>query len=261
MISPTSSHTHDTSKIPLEYKFALIASYSHVCACVVDRVLDIIELFFVKDAGINNKSSTPSVSTGGGGTSASSLGGSGITGNNASGGGGMNGIGAGGAVSAKTLAIPSASLEENDSTNDESTVSNVPTVRFSASAAAASLRILDGVRMLGPSLAKLCEMASSSDRRGSMNLRPSTSASVSSNKDLSASSLASNLCICIHRSTVKSCAKALENLASAVKHNPLDGKENRPIDARVAAVSSDVVRAVRLVSPFVNAYRSVTKRR
>ena len=50
VISPTSSHTHDTKKIPLEYKCALVASYAHVCACVVDRVLDVIELFFIKDA-------------------------------------------------------------------------------------------------------------------------------------------------------------------------------------------------------------------
>ena len=236
-----------------------------MCACVVDRVLDIIELFFVKDAGLNNKSSTPSVSTGGGGTSASSTGGSAAGGNNTNiPNGGMTGRGAGGAVSNKTLSIPTTTLEENESTNeDASTISNVPSVRFAASAAAASLRILDGVRMLGPSLAKLCEMTSTSERRASMTQgrRPSTSGSSTSSKDLSASSLASNLCICIHRSTVKSCAKALENLASAVKHNPLDGKENRPIDARVAAVSSDVVRAVRLVAPFVNAYRSVTKRR
>ena len=140
---------------------------------------------------------------------------------------------------------------------------NVPIVRFASSAAAASLRILDGVRMLGPSLEKLCEMASSSDKRASMNnnRRLNTPATVISGKDSTTSSLAPNLCICIHRSTVKSCAKALENLTHAVKHNPLGGKKNRLADARVAVVRYDVVRAVRLVSPFVNAYRSVTKRR
>ena len=232
----------------------------------MDRVLDIIELFFIKDAGINSKSSTPSVSTSGVGLSSSSFGGV-STGGSAGGAGvgGMSGIGAGGAVSNKTLSIPTATLEENDSTNDDdvSSVNNVPTVRFAASAAAASLRILDGVRMLGPSLAKLCEMSSSSDKRasGSHSRRPSTGLTSINGKDLATSSLASNLCICIHRSTVKSCARALENLAFAVKHNPLDGEKNRPVDARVAAVSSDVVRAVRLVSPFVNAYKSVTKRR
>ncbi len=264
VISPTSSHNHDSSKIPLEYKYALVASYSHVCSCVVDRVLDIIELFFIKDAGVNNKSSAPSVSTDGNKHSSSSL--SGTSGGAAPGGTGMGGVGAGGAPSNKTLSIPTATLEDTDSRKDDDSTfaNNVPTVRFAASAAAASLRILDGVRMLGPSLAKLCEMASSSDKRASVNnsRRPQTAGTGASGvKDLSTSSLASNLCICIHRSTVKSCAKALENLAHAVKHNPLDGEKNRPVDARVAAVSSDVVRAVRLVSPFVNAYRSVTKRR
>lgn len=269
VISPTSSHNHDSSKVPLEYKYALVASYSHVCSCVVDRVLDIIELFFIKDAGINHKSTTPSVSTGGMGASNTSIGGGSGVGSNsgaaAGGGGGISGIGGAGAVSHKTLAMPSTNLEDNESMNenDSTYMNNVPTVRFAASAAAASLRILDGVRMLGPSLAKLCEMASSSEKRNSSGnyRRPNTALSGSTGKDFTTSSLASNLCICIHRSTVKSCAKALENLAFAVKHNPLDGEKNRPVDARVAAVSSDVVRAVRLVSPFVNAYRSVTKRR
>ena len=280
VISPTSSHTHDTTKIPMEYKYALVASYSHVCACVVDRVLDIIELFFIKDAGINSmKPSNPSSSTDivgststignptsvGGGNSANLSGGGGPDVAH----GGINGIGAGGAVSNLTLSIPKATLEDADSdTNEDDSQSShkVPSVRFAASAAAASLRILDGVRMLGPSLAKLCEISSSSDRHhgssGGNDRRASNSSTNGSiSKDLSSASLACNLCICIHRATVKSCAKALENLALAVKKNPLDGEKNRPRDARVAAVSSDVVRAVRLVSSFTNAYRSVTKRR
>jgi exocyst complex protein 7 len=61
--------------------------------------------------------------------------------------------------------------------------------------------------------------------------------------------------------TVKNAGKALENLALAVKNDPIGGEKFRPKDARVAAISSDVVRAIRLVSPFVNAYKSVTKRR
>ena len=57
------------------------------------------------------------------------------------------------------------------------------TVSAAASAAAAGLRILDGVRMLGPSLAKLCEM-------------PVGDGSTGSN-----TTIASTLCISIHRTT------------------------------------------------------------
>jgi len=59
------------------------------------------------------------------------------------------------------------------------------TVSAAASAAAAGLRILDGVRMLGPSLAKLCEMPVGDGSAG-----PNTT-------------IASTLCISIHRTTVK----------------------------------------------------------
>jgi exocyst complex protein 7 len=60
---------------------------------------------------------------------------------------------------------------------------------------------------------------------------------------------------------VKNCAKTLENLAKAIQDDPNNGPKHRPPDCRLASVSSDVVRAVRLISPFVSAYKSVTKRR
>jgi len=244
VISPTSSHTHDSSKIPIEYKYALVAAYSHVCARVVDRVLDIIELFFIKDAGINNNRSSISRNSGGGLSSSKSS-------------------------NALTSPESTNGLDDGDSASAND-ASNVPAVGVAASAAAASLRILDGVRMLGPSLAKLCEIASASTNAHSLldKNRPTTAAtsfgggsSTVASASTGTTSLASNLCISLHRLTVKNCARALENLAAAVKNNPLSGEKNRPIDARVAAVSSDTVRAVRLVSPFVNAYKSVTKRR
>lgn len=119
-------------------------------------------------------------------------------------------------------------------------------VRVYGSAAAAGLRILDGVRMLGPSLAKLCDMSHEKDKGGGAS---------------DSASIASNLCIAIHRTTVKNAARTLENLAKAIQADPLDGEKHRPRDARVATVSSDVVRAIRLVSPFTSAYKSVTKRR
>jgi len=213
VVSPTSSHTHDTSKIPLEYKYALVASYSSVCGVIIDRVLDIIELFFVKDASLRN----PIL---------------------------------------KSTALNEGTGLDGDSTTDGTSASIAPSVRFAASAAAAGLRILDAVRMLGPSLAKLCEMASDK-----MQLRSAVSSAGSTMSKENSTSLASNLCIAIHRMTVKNAGKALENLAIAVKRDPIDGEKFRPEDARVAAISSDVVRAIRLVSPFVSAYKSVTKRR
>jgi exocyst complex protein 7 len=53
----------------------------------------------------------------------------------------------------------------------------------------------------------------------------------------------------------------LENLAKAIQDDPLKGPFHRPKDASVSTVSGDVVRAIRLVSPFVSAYKSVSKRR
>jgi exocyst complex protein 7 len=125
---------------------------------------------------------------------------------------------------------------------DKSPVASNLDVRTAASAAVAGLRMLDGVRMLGPSLAKLCEVPNEegADAGGT---------------------IAAALCIAIHRTTVKNTSRTLENLAKAVQDDPLDGPEHRPKDARIASVSSDVVRAIRLVSPFVSAYKSVTKRR
>ena len=59
------------------------------------------------------------------------------------------------------------------------------TVRQAAAAAAAGLRMLDGVRMLGPSLAKLCDM------------------SIGDGSAEEPQSLASILCIATHRTSVK----------------------------------------------------------
>jgi exocyst complex protein 7 len=123
------------------------------------------------------------------------------------------------------------------------------TVRAAASAAAAGLRMLDGVRMLGPSLAKLCDMPIEDGKDGEVKTSSSNM------------SVASTLCIAIHRTTVKNCAKTLENLAKAIQEDPNNGPKHRPPDSRLATVTSDVVRAVRLISPFVSAYKSVTKRR
>jgi exocyst complex protein 7 len=74
-------------------------------------------------------------------------------------------------------------------------------------------------------------------------------------------SIASTLCIAIHRTTVKNTSRTLENLAKAIQDDPVTGGSVRVKDARVAPLTCDVVRAVRLVSPFVSAYKSVSKRR
>mmetsp|Transcript_27352 Transcript_27352/g.56629 ORF Transcript_27352/g.56629 Transcript_27352/m.56629 type:complete len:785 (-) Transcript_27352:109-2463(-) len=116
------------------------------------------------------------------------------------------------------------------------------TVRQTAAAAAAGLRMLEGVRMLGPSLAKLCIMPIGDGAREPQ-------------------SLASILCIAIHRTTVKNTARTLENLAKAIQEDPVKGSAQRVKDARVALLTIDVVRAVKLISPFEDAYKSVSKRR
>ena len=116
------------------------------------------------------------------------------------------------------------------------------TVRQTAGAAAAGLRMLDGVRMLGPSLAKLCDMAVADGSEE----QPS---------------IAAILCIAIHRTTVKNTARTLENLAKAIQDDPVMGSAQRVKDARVAPLTCDVVRAIRGVATFDSAYKSVSKRR
>mmetsp|Transcript_7407 Transcript_7407/g.18216 ORF Transcript_7407/g.18216 Transcript_7407/m.18216 type:complete len:797 (-) Transcript_7407:60-2450(-) len=116
------------------------------------------------------------------------------------------------------------------------------TVRAAASAAAAGLRMLDGVRMLGPSLAKLCDMKVDDGNEEQQ-------------------SLASILCIAIHRTTVKNTARTLENLAKAIQDDPVKGSAQRVKDARVALLTIDVARAIKVISPFDSAYKSVSKRR
>jgi exocyst complex component 7 len=148
----------------------------------------------------------------------------------------------------ETVFLKEGGIGQSSGAEKEGTATGF-TVRAAASAAAAGLRMLDGVRMLGPSLAKLCEMSLEEDKEQDGKVNPSNS------------SIASALCIVIHRTTVKNCAKTLENLAKAIQEDPNNGPKHRPPDCRLATVTSDVVRAVRVISPFVSAYKSVTKRR
>jgi len=213
VIAPSSAQAHDENHDGGEdgknktfsdahYQCAMVASYSYVVSAAVDRLLDLIEYTFLREAGC-----------------ASTLGSS--TGDNA----GNNAAGVGGGPNGADMDI-----------------------RAAASAAAAGLRVVDGVRMLGPSLSKLCELSSLPGNSG-----PSPSSGETT--------IASALCISLHRSTVKNCSKTLENLARSIQLDPLDGPKHRPTDARVAMVSSDVVHAIRVISPFVSAYKSVSKRR
>lgn len=116
-----------------------------------------------------------------------------------------------------------------------------------AAGAAAGLRMLDGIRILGPSLAKLCDIPLL--EKASVNVKPGTMP------------IASTLCIAIHRTTVKNTARTLENLAKAIQDDPQEGATHRPPDAGVCSTCGEVVRAIRVISPFLSAYKSVTKRR
>ena len=118
-------------------------------------------------------------------------------------------------------------------------------VRFTASAAGAGLRVLDAVRLLGPSLAKLCNMGRNSTNN-------------TNNKD-AGTTVASSLCASVHCVTVKNTARVLESLAVAVDNDPNDD-DHRPPDARVAPVTADVFWAVCHLAPFASAYKTVTKR-
>lgn len=187
VVSPTSSSNHHHDESGPQYQRALAAAYSFVVSAAVDRLLDLIEYTFLREAGCSIN---------------------------------LGSVGDGGM----------------SNTGDSSEMD----IRAAGSAAAAGLRIVDGVRMLGPSLSKLCDLSSIGNGE---------------------SSIASALCISLHRSTVKNCSKTLENLARSIQLDPLEGTKHVPTDARVAKVSSDVVHAIRVISPFVSAYKSVSKRR
>jgi len=234
----------DDAPIPPEYKRALVQSYSHVVAVIVDCVVDATEHFFVKDARLGQsdddiRGSTNDLNRHGGGS-----GGNAATSTVTGGGGVIGGVGGG------TMTGGDGSDKVGDG-GLSMPVSAPDDVRFAVAAAAASLRILDGVRMLGPSLGKLCEAPSFSSTETSAHTLSHPSGD---------STIASSLCITIHRLTVKNSARSLERLVQSIKEDPLDGERNRPSDARVAAVSSNVVRTIRIISPFVSAYRSVAKR-
>mmetsp|Transcript_23760 Transcript_23760/g.39172 ORF Transcript_23760/g.39172 Transcript_23760/m.39172 type:complete len:846 (-) Transcript_23760:9-2546(-) len=184
VVSPTSS-SHQNDESGPQYQRALSGCYSFVVSAAVDRLLDLIEYTFLREAGCSIN---------------------------------LGSVGDGGAGPGNS---------EMD-------------IRAAGSAAAAGLRIVDGVRMLGPSLSRLCDLAS-----------------IGSGE----STIASALCISLHRSTVKNCSKTLENLARSIQLDPLEGTKHVPTDARVAKVSSDVVHAIRVISPFASAYKSVSKRR
>jgi len=208
VVAPTQSTTHSSeSMINPEYKYALIQAYSYVIAPVLDRMIDILESFFVIEARIGLTSCMDKF----------------IRNSNVS------------------FATESVSYDNNHNID----------VHSAASLAASGLRILDGVRMLGPSLAKLCEMP----------MGKNFSNSKSHQTDSDYISIVANLCIGIHRITVKYCAQALELVVRSVKSDSFHDEINQPKDAVIAPVSSNVVRILVYLSPFVSAYKSVTKRR
>ena len=144
----------------------------------------------------------------------------------------------------ETVFLKEGGIGQTSGSSKETSASSVAlTILEAYAAAAAGLRMLDGVRMLGPSLAKLCEM------------------SVGDQKTESNTSIAAVLCIAIHRTTVKNAARTLENLAKAIQDDPAKGPLHRPKDGSVSSVSKEVVQAIRAISPFVSAYKSVSKRR
>ena len=53
----------------------------------------------------------------------------------------------------------------------------------------------------------------------------------------------------------------MENLTVNIIDDPLEGARYRPSNAGVASVSSEVVTAIRMISKFTSAYKTVSKRR
>lgn len=126
---------------------------------------------------------------------------------------------------------------------------NLESVRFAASAVAGTFRVLDGVRSLVPTLTKLCEV--SSDKQQQTN-------EGADSDNLLPNSIATILCMKLHKTTVKYAARALEGIVKSIT----EGVQTNPskITLGVAPISSDVVLAIRLLCPYVSAYNSVSRR-
>ena len=116
-------------------------------------------------------------------------------------------------------------------------------VATAGSSTAAGLRILDGVRILGPTLAKVCDVTDA--KKGFTKTE--------------ASKGVSSLCVELHRLTVKGCAKAMDNFVSSLASDSLKNVRSTNID--VSSTTFDVIDAIRSISGYQSAYKSVTKRR
>eukprot|EP00588_Corethron_pennatum_P005476 CAMPEP_0194289944 /NCGR_PEP_ID=MMETSP0169-20130528/40227_1 /TAXON_ID=218684 /ORGANISM="Corethron pennatum, Strain L29A3" /LENGTH=1028 /DNA_ID=CAMNT_0039037377 /DNA_START=110 /DNA_END=3196 /DNA_ORIENTATION=+ len=225
------------------YRRALLAMYSHIVSGAVDRATEIIEQAFLKECRLESNATGVN---------------SALLQPDAQGGVGMAG----------------------DATANSFSGAPVLPVGEVSAAAAAALRIVDGVRILCPSLSKLCDVSSyvTGSAGGGLTTSFTGRSSVSSvrgDANHTIPTVAGSLCISLHRGTVKSCAKCLENLARSVARQGLsgDGVGTAPLvagavvpsvvrdSAGVAMISSNVVKAVRTLAPFTNAYNSVSKRR
>jgi len=126
---------------------------------------------------------------------------------------------------------------------------NLETVRFAASASAGTFRVLDGVRCLVPTLTKICEV--SSDKQQQAN-------EANDSDSLAPNSVASILCMRLHKATIKYAARALESIVKVIT----EGVQINPskITLSVAPLTSEVVWAIRILCPYVSAYNSTSKR-
>jgi hypothetical protein len=183
IVSPTSSTTHEQSRIPVELKHALGQAYAHVVAPVVDRILDIVEFFCDNNARLSTQNP------------------------------------------------------------------NLETVRFAASTVAGTFRVLDGVRSLVPTLTKLCEVNSDKQQQANEGTE---------SDGLAPNSVASILCMKLHKTTVKYAARAMEGIVKSIT----EGMQTNPskITLGVAPISYDVCWGIRLLCPYVSAYNSVSRR-
>ena len=195
VVAPIGVRGFEDGDYSQNFRSALVTSFSHISACVVERLIRSLEHTFFKQA-----------------------------------------------KASKALVNNTDRLKMFDPTKlSGSAGSYVPA---SASASTAGLRILDGVRILGPTLAKICDMTD-----------PAKGFEKSE-----ATKEVSNLCVELHRLTVKATAKAMENFINAIINDPLCSP-HRPPNAGVANLSVDVVNAIKSISSYSSAYKSVTKRR
>ena len=150
-----------------------------------------------------------------------------------------------------------ASTKTNTTTNTNANDTENPNVRSHGYHAAACMRILDAARFLFPVMFELTDSNESGSRRRRKSTRENNNSNNTINNNIMhldtktktpASQLVLTFSITLHSSTLLS----LTSLASSISSS---SPTAIPVNCGIAALSSDVVKAIKMLCPFSDAYK------